>query len=785
MTTSVVHKSPLPRQDACCTLSGTSLSVKRKACDEKEKNDLPFDICGYISCGAFGSVYLCRRSEQPEDGVMAMKIVRKMDIIYKNMLNNVYGERDILSSVNCPFVMSLNNFCQTDNYLYFVMEFMVGGDLKNMIRTLRSFNEYMAAFYISECALALDYLHKRGIIHRDIKPDNMLISKYGHLKLTDFGLSETTDFVRLNVAKEVLTPRGHRTIARTPRLLRSLSSRINFNNMSEEDTREEHRIFHRACSQTLEASYQAAERHRVPCRNYEGEPSQSDCASNQNVSFDDNSTLTDSQATVKPTVFDLGDGTCCGITAIAADEREIFSASSLAERTLTCLASSPSFDECTTGREEVRWAKSGRKCVQSTLRARQLNKINSSICLSSECKENFGPVCTRLRRRTTLNAEQSGLKPCLTELTQFVNDQRTKSRFSRQVSMSGNISAVGLDVKSGSESRPMDSLDRIVLPSQSGERNATPKSGRLDTMSSLQELWAEDKKDNLFDSCKFQLGGTLFMPFEIEGSRYPCSRRAVHVTARRAQYAFRNTHSLSVPATDSGSSSPKCPAGSFNCQETKMLKVNDWTFFAQGFTRRSTSLLAGMANHSMSNPCGTILQEYEDERRLTRPAMRGTPDYLAPELISSNLSSRRTQTRAVDWWALGCCLFEFIYGCPPFWDKTVDEIFCNILNHRIEYDNENIPEHVNFAIQRLLSWCPQQRAELTHLRQMTMFKCIDFDRIQEMQPPYVPNNLTEDDLSNFKLVNSFRRRRRYSRESTRDTIKLEQGEAKRKRSRRF
>lgn len=70
------------------------------------------------------------------------------------------------------------------------MEYMIGGDLKSLIAAYGYFCESAALFYCAEITLALEYLHKHGIIHRDIKPDNMLLSQTGHVKLTDFGLSK-------------------------------------------------------------------------------------------------------------------------------------------------------------------------------------------------------------------------------------------------------------------------------------------------------------------------------------------------------------------------------------------------------------------------------------------------------------------------------------------------------------------------------------------------------------------------------------------------------------------
>jgi serine/threonine-protein kinase greatwall len=88
------------------------------------------------------------------------------------------------------------------------MEYHIGGDLKSLLHIMYYFEEKMAVFYISEVCLALDYLHKHGIIHRDIKPDNMLLSINGHVKLTDFGLSEINH--KISLADILLTPKALR-----------------------------------------------------------------------------------------------------------------------------------------------------------------------------------------------------------------------------------------------------------------------------------------------------------------------------------------------------------------------------------------------------------------------------------------------------------------------------------------------------------------------------------------------------------------------------------------------
>ena len=77
----------------------------------------------------------------------------------------------------------------TDSKLYLLMEYLPGGDCASLLENVGCFEESMAKLYIAETIMAIDYVHSQNIVHRDVKPDNLLISADGHIKLTDFGLS--------------------------------------------------------------------------------------------------------------------------------------------------------------------------------------------------------------------------------------------------------------------------------------------------------------------------------------------------------------------------------------------------------------------------------------------------------------------------------------------------------------------------------------------------------------------------------------------------------------------
>ncbi|MCO5594494.1 hypothetical protein L7F22_048525 [Adiantum nelumboides] len=147
-----------------------------------------FDILKLISRGTFGRVFLAKKRATGDN--FAIKILRKIDMIRKNAVENILAERDILISVRNPFVVRFfYSFTCRDN-LYLVMEYLIGGDLYSLLRKLGCLEENVARVYIAELVLALDYLHSLGVVHRDLKPDNILIAHDGHIKLTDFGLSK-------------------------------------------------------------------------------------------------------------------------------------------------------------------------------------------------------------------------------------------------------------------------------------------------------------------------------------------------------------------------------------------------------------------------------------------------------------------------------------------------------------------------------------------------------------------------------------------------------------------
>lgn len=154
------------------------------------------------------------------------QVMRKSEMINKNMVSQVITERNALALSRSPFCVSLYYSLQTISSVYLVMEYMVGGDLKSLLAMYGFFEEFAARFYVAEICLALQYLHKHGIVHRDIKPDNMLISASGHVKLTDFGLSRIE--LRRDLEISDLINCSPNLNARTPGQLLSLTSHLSF-----------------------------------------------------------------------------------------------------------------------------------------------------------------------------------------------------------------------------------------------------------------------------------------------------------------------------------------------------------------------------------------------------------------------------------------------------------------------------------------------------------------------------------------------------------------------------
>ena len=161
----------------------------RKAREKQSIKD--YESIAIIGRGAFGEVHVCR--EKKTDKIYAIKKIKKNILILKNQIIHVLNEQKFMSRAKSPWIVELKASFQEDDYLYLVMEYLPGGDLMNLLIKKDILTEDEAKFYISELILAIESIHKLDCIHRDIKPDNVLIDKNGHIKLSDFGLAKISD----------------------------------------------------------------------------------------------------------------------------------------------------------------------------------------------------------------------------------------------------------------------------------------------------------------------------------------------------------------------------------------------------------------------------------------------------------------------------------------------------------------------------------------------------------------------------------------------------------------
>jgi serine/threonine protein kinase len=147
-----------------------------------------FRIVSVIGRGFYGKVMLCESNETGER--VAIKAIHKSRVVLANKVHTVVLERDILRRCRHPFIVGLRFAFQTPAKFYLGLEYAPGGELFRRVQRHGRLPLCDVRLYLAEIALALDYLHGLGIIHRDVKPENILLDAGGHVKLTDFGLAK-------------------------------------------------------------------------------------------------------------------------------------------------------------------------------------------------------------------------------------------------------------------------------------------------------------------------------------------------------------------------------------------------------------------------------------------------------------------------------------------------------------------------------------------------------------------------------------------------------------------
>ena len=186
-------------------LAGDKLDKQR---EEEQKRQLEgweednvgpenFRIGAKLGQGSFGQVYIVEKLNIKEDGTVlptgnlyAMKILNKKQIMGQNLVKYAKTERDVLTYTSHPFIVGLKYAFQTPEKLFLLLDYAAGGNMSRALHKDRRFPEDRAKLYLAEILLALEDLHKRDIIYRDLKPDNIVFDSAGHALVTDFGLSK-------------------------------------------------------------------------------------------------------------------------------------------------------------------------------------------------------------------------------------------------------------------------------------------------------------------------------------------------------------------------------------------------------------------------------------------------------------------------------------------------------------------------------------------------------------------------------------------------------------------
>jgi len=147
-------------------------------------------VIAHAGVGSFGRVKLVRAGKGTEKRVFALKVVEKNKVIVTKQIEHMKNERRAMFMMNSPFIVKLFATYQDSACVYFLLEKVLGGELFHLLRKCKSFNESMSRFYTGCVVLALEHVHSHGIVYRDLKPENLMITRNGYLKVIDFGFAK-------------------------------------------------------------------------------------------------------------------------------------------------------------------------------------------------------------------------------------------------------------------------------------------------------------------------------------------------------------------------------------------------------------------------------------------------------------------------------------------------------------------------------------------------------------------------------------------------------------------
>ncbi|XP_036323646.1 serine/threonine-protein kinase greatwall isoform X1 [Rhagoletis pomonella] len=761
-----------------------------------------FVIIKPISRGAFGKVFLGYKNNDPNK-LYAIKVMRKSEMINKNMVSQVITERNALALSRSPFCVSLFYSLQSVSYVYLVMDYMVGGDLKSLLTMFGYFDEAVARFYVAEVALALQYLHEHGIVHRDIKPDNMLLSATGHVKLTDFGLSKIDNRRDLEISDLInISPTLN---ARTPGQLLSLTSHLSFgsekkiecgtgtsnlmNAMNKRNVKTE--------SSDSEADTSLNEAERTSDSKISG-VSPFFSVEEINVSITHtcttNTQLTDSTSsyhTCTSTEISKNEVSTTSnpvtntrhvafvdisieIKAAAAEARANCNGCKQEEytRLKDCIKENKisiklernepeeaSFEFSMVRKrsmdERLRMSKgpedsgvSSRKSDNSTS---QINTTTSSLDKAENmCISKNDTSCSDYSRSYTPNitSETSSMRSPFRNLSK---------NFKRPEFLRGMKRKLNLLNRSENSSNPEADSSKSGYNSNSGSTGLTQEIDILDIGSSTPKkrkaangvLKVRSLSDDEMPQALNEHVTNVVFSTPVSSQKVPRRDGGLMGKLKATRFA--------LPSSMDTKKSEQAAEKASGVQYLKMAADDP------------TMSPINLGNNIPKTPIriNTPFRTPKSVRRggvgrQSSERILGTPDYLAPELLL-----RQGHGPAVDWWALGVCFYEFLTGVPPFNDETPHKVFDNILNKNIEWPqgDEALSAEAVEAVDLLLTIDPTERPAAKDVQRMRFFESINWKNIENEEPPFVPtpenptdtayfearNNLQHLKLSNFTL----------------------------------